>query len=141
MAVAVALLSCSIPGTVALPCPARLPLSLSLLPRHPPPTNPSATMSKDTNMTAAVTTTPQDVKADDVQQTPAPAPPSVQADIEHNLSLLRSAVTILEPRLTTKVLRTLQSIRKRLDDGVLVEAIEKAFPAGACPSPSVGRVH
>lgn len=54
---------------------------------------------------------------------------SVQADIQHNLTLLRSAVSILEPRLTTKVLRTLGSIRKRLDAGALKEAIEAAFPS------------
>lgn len=61
------------------------------------------------------------------------APPSVQADIQHNLTLVRSAVSILEPRLVTKVLRTLGSIRKRLDAAALKEVIEAAFP----PSKSV----
>lgn len=59
---------------------------------------------------------------------------SVQADIQHNLTLLRSAVSILEPRLTTKVLRTLGSIRKRLDAAALKDAIEAAFPTSESPA-------
>lgn len=55
---------------------------------------------------------------------------TVQGDIQHNLTLLRSAVSILEPRLTTKVLRTLGSIRKRLNGAALREVIEAAFPPG-----------
>lgn len=60
---------------------------------------------------------------------------SVQADIQHNLTLLRSAVSILEPRLTTKVLRTLGSIRKRLTATVLRDVIEAAYPPSKLRSP------
>lgn len=64
---------------------------------------------------------------------------SVTADIAHNLATLRSAVAILEPRLTTRVLRTLTSIRKRLvgQPSALRESIEAAFPAGALRPSSV----
>jgi 26S proteasome regulatory subunit N3 len=54
---------------------------------------------------------------------------TVQADIQHNLTLLKSAVSILEPRLTAKVLRTLNSIRKRLNGAALKEVIEATYPA------------
>ncbi|CAD6587891.1 MAG: 26S proteasome non-ATPase regulatory subunit [Cyphobasidiales sp. Tagirdzhanova-0007] len=68
--------------------------------------------------------------AADKATNPAPAPPaSVQSDIAQNLGLLRSAASILEPRLTLKVLRTTNSIRKRLDAKVLKEVIETTFPA------------
>lgn len=64
-----------------------------------------------------------------------PKPHTLQEDIQHNLSLIHSAVTILEPRLTTKVLRTTGAIRKRLAEGdagrtALVEIIEANFPDG-----------
>ena len=72
-----------------------------------------------------------DAASDKTAETLAPAQPaSVQSDIAQNLSLLRSAATILEPRLTLKVLRTTNSIRKRIDAKTLKQVIEVHFPAG-----------
>lgn len=84
-------------------------------------------MAADAEMTPAEGHT-QDSKAPASQGNTGEAV-SVQADIQHNLTLIRSAVSILEPRLTTKVLRTLGSIRKRLTATALKDVIESAFPA------------
>lgn len=81
-------------------------------------------MAADTEMVSSEAS-----KVDVAKDKPAePVPTTVQADIQHNLTLVRSAVSILEPRLVTKVLRTLGSIRKRLDVAALKEVIEAAFP-------------
>lgn len=90
-------------------------------------------MGEDTAMAPAVASAVA-VAIDSKPSTPSSS--SVQADIAHNLGTLRSAVAILEPRLTTRVLRTLTSIRKRLTGAALREAVEAGFPAGECSSSS-----
>lgn len=55
---------------------------------------------------------------------------TVQTDVAHNLTLLRSAVSLLEPRLTTKVIRTTASVRARLDASSLRDIVDTAFPKG-----------
>ena len=58
------------------------------------------------------------------------APPSPTAEIKSNVTLIERAVSTLEPRFTLRVLRTLTTLRKKLDDKVLRDAIESIFPSG-----------
>ena len=57
-------------------------------------------------------------------------------DIKHNLSLISRAVTLLEPRFTTRALRSLPALRKKLgDDGRLLAHVikhGKIYPEGEC---------
>ena len=63
-------------------------------------------------------------------QKPSP-PPSPLTEIKNNIALLERAVSTLEPRFTHRVLRTLTTLRKRIDDTVLREAIELAYAKGS----------
>ncbi|EIM88919.1 diphenol oxidase-A2 [Stereum hirsutum FP-91666 SS1] len=56
-------------------------------------------------------------------------PPSPVAEIKSNAGLIERAVSTLEPRFTHRVLRTLTSLRKKLDDRVLYEAVSEIYPA------------
>lgn len=58
-------------------------------------------------------------------------PPSPVAEIKSNAGLIERAVSTLEPRFTHRVLRTLTSLRKKLDDRVIYEAVSEIYPAGA----------
>jgi len=97
-------------------------------------------LTHQTTMTSSMDTdkkdaAPTDVSKDAQAAAVPPKPHTLQEDIQHNLSLIHSAVSILEPRLTTKVLRTTGAIRKRLlesDDGkaALTEVIQSNFPEG-----------
>lgn len=64
------------------------------------------------------------------EQTPA-------AEIVTNLSLVDRAVSTLEPRFTHRVLRSLTSLRKKLNIKVLMDAIDLAYPAGTLTAVSV----
>jgi 26S proteasome regulatory subunit N3 len=55
-------------------------------------------------------------------------PPSPVADIKSNIALIERAVSTLEPRFTHRVFRTFTSLRKRIDDKVLRDAIEELYP-------------
>lgn len=57
-------------------------------------------------------------------------PPTPVADIKSNVALIERAVSTLEPRFTHRVLRTLTSLRKRIDDKVLHDAIGELYPRG-----------
>ena len=57
-------------------------------------------------------------------------PQSPVAEIKSNIALIERAVTTLEPRFTHRVLRTLTSLRKRIDDKVLRDAIEEVYTKG-----------
>jgi hypothetical protein len=57
-------------------------------------------------------------------------PPSPVADIKSNIALIERAVSTFEPRFTHRVLRTLTSLRKRIDDKVLRDAIEELYLKG-----------
>jgi len=59
-----------------------------------------------------------------------PSPPSPVAEIKSNIILIDRAVLTLEPRFTRRVLRTFTSLRKRLDDNILRDAIEEVYPKG-----------
>lgn len=59
-----------------------------------------------------------------------PAPPTPVQEIKANVALIDRAVSTLEPRFTHRVLRTLTSLRKRLDDKVLRDAVTEIYPDG-----------
>ncbi|KAL1741929.1 PCI domain-containing protein [Schizophyllum fasciatum] len=56
-------------------------------------------------------------------------PPTPQQEIKANVALIERAVSMMEPRFTHRVLRTLTALRKRIDDAVLRDAIQDAYPA------------
>lgn len=71
-----------------------------------------------------------DNKKEEEVKAPPPPPPTPEAEIKSNLSLIERAVSTLEPRFTNRVLRTLTALRKRINDTVLRNAVEGAFPKG-----------
>ncbi|OCH87224.1 hypothetical protein OBBRIDRAFT_796403 [Obba rivulosa] len=62
-----------------------------------------------------------------------PAPPTPVQEIKANVALIDRAVSTLEPRFTHRVLRTLTSLRKRLDDKVLRDAVTELYPDADSP--------
>lgn len=56
-------------------------------------------------------------------------------EILNNITLIGRAVATVEPRFTTRVLRTLNHLRKKLTKPALKDALERAFPKG-CRSSS-----
>jgi 26S proteasome regulatory subunit N3 len=68
-------------------------------------------------------------KKEEKKEEPVP-PPTPQAEIKTNLLLIDRAVSTLEPRFTHRVLRTLTGLRRRLDDAILKEVVETAYPKG-----------
>ncbi|PFH48016.1 hypothetical protein AMATHDRAFT_66365 [Amanita thiersii Skay4041] len=66
---------------------------------------------------------PSDDKAklDDSESTPS-------HEIKTNIALIERGVVTLEPRFTHRVLRSLATLRKRLDGNVLRTAVEEIFP-------------
>ena len=69
---------------------------------------------------------PED-KKDAKEPTPPPTP---AAEIKLNIALIEKAVWSLEPRFTHRVLRSFTALRKKIDDSVLREAIQDAYPVG-----------
>ncbi|KAH8101116.1 diphenol oxidase-A2 [Cristinia sonorae] len=63
------------------------------------------------------------------EETKPSVPVSPVAEIKTNVTLIERAVSTLEPRFTHRVLRTLTSLRKKLNWKVLKEAIEGVYPA------------
>lgn len=55
------------------------------------------------------------------------------ADIKDSVALLESSVSLLEPRLCTRVLRALPSIRSRLDGPALAALLKQYYPQGESP--------
>lgn len=53
-----------------------------------------------------------------------------QLEILQNIALIGRAVSAIESRFTIRVLRTLMTLRKKLDKKVLRSTLEKAFPPG-----------
>ena len=66
-------------------------------------------------------------KKDAKEPTPPPTP---AAEIKSNIALIEKAVWSLEPRFTHRVLRSFTTLRKKLDDAVLREAIQEVYPTG-----------
>ena len=52
-------------------------------------------------------------------------------DLKRNFSLLERAVNTIESRFTTRVLRTLPSIRRRLTSSILAQVISDYYSTGA----------
>ncbi|KAH8113936.1 PCI domain-containing protein [Phellopilus nigrolimitatus] len=71
--------------------------------------------------------TDKDKKGKDKKEEPAPPPPTPAQEIKTNVALIEKGVSMLEPRFTHRVLRSLTSLRKKLDDKVLREAIEDVY--------------
>ncbi|KAG7087549.1 hypothetical protein E1B28_013505 [Marasmius oreades] len=55
-------------------------------------------------------------------------PKSPLVEIKSNVALIDRAVSTIEPRFTQRVLRTLNALRKRIDEDVLRNAIEHVYP-------------
>lgn len=72
----------------------------------------------------------KDVNKDEKKEEETKTPPSPVADIKSNIALIERAVSTLEPRFTHRVLRTLTSLRKRIDEKVLRDTIEELYPKG-----------
>ncbi|KAI0688407.1 diphenol oxidase-A2 [Cytidiella melzeri] len=72
-----------------------------------------------------------DEKADAAKQEAKKQPPTVPEEIKTNVTLIERAVSTFEPRFTLRVLRTLAALRKRLNDKLLVEAIELVYPSNS----------
>ena len=68
-------------------------------------------------------------EAKEVKQETKKAPPSPTAEIKSNVTLIERAVSTLEPRFTLRVLRTLTTLRKKLDDKVLRDSRSAPPPA------------
>ncbi|OCF36915.1 26S proteasome regulatory subunit N3 [Kwoniella heveanensis BCC8398] len=56
---------------------------------------------------------------------------TTEEEILNNITLIGRAVTTIEPRFTIRVLRTLTTLRKKLDKDVLKKALDQAFPKGS----------
>lgn len=63
------------------------------------------------------------------KEKPAP-PPTPLAVIKSNIQLVERAVSTLEPRFTHRVLRSLNSLRKKLNANVLKDAAAEIYPKG-----------
>lgn len=70
-------------------------------------------------------------KKEEEKKAPAP-PPTPQQEIKTNVALIEKGVQLLEPRFTLRVLRTLNSLRKKLDAQVLKDSIEGVYLKGLC---------
>jgi len=65
-----------------------------------------------------------------------PPPLTPVAEIKGNIQLIERAVSTLEPRFTLRVLRSITTLRKKLDASVLREAIDFSYPKRTSLSPS-----
>lgn len=70
-------------------------------------------------------------KEEKKEAAPPPPPPTPEAEIKANIALIERAVATLEPRFTHRVLRTLATLRKRIDEKVLRNAISEVYAKGA----------
>lgn len=72
----------------------------------------------------------KDEKKEEDKKDEAKPPPPPATEIKSNVALIERAVSTLEPRFTHRVLRTLTSLRKRVDDRVLRDAIDELYAKG-----------
>lgn len=68
-----------------------------------------------------------------VEEEKKPIPLTPTAEIKANIALIERAVATLEPRFTHRVLRSLNHLRKRLDDKILRDAINESYVPGEWP--------
>jgi len=73
-----------------------------------------------------------EVKKEDpkIEEETKPIPPSPVAEIKSNIILIERAVSTLEPRFTHRVLQTLTSLRKQINEKVLRDTIEEIYLPG-----------
>ena len=67
---------------------------------------------------------------EEAKETPPPPPPTPVQEIKANVALIERAVSTLEPRFTIRVLRSLNILRRKLNDGVLRDAIGEVYRKG-----------
>ncbi|KAJ3758815.1 PCI domain-containing protein [Lentinula raphanica] len=67
-------------------------------------------------------------KQETTQEEVKKEPPTPLAEIKGNFVLIDRAVSTLEPRFTHRVLRTLTTLVKKIDEGIIRNAIEEAYP-------------
>ena len=65
------------------------------------------------------------------EEKPKKVPLTPTAEIKANATLIERAVSTFEPRFTHRVLRTLTSLKKKLNAGILRSVVEDLYPAGA----------
>jgi hypothetical protein len=61
---------------------------------------------------------------------PKQPPPTPMQEIKANIALIERAINDLESRYTYRVLRSFTSLRKRINDKVLRDAIDENYPKG-----------
>ncbi|KAJ7584924.1 PCI domain-containing protein [Mycena floridula] len=80
-----------------------------------------------------------DKKEEKKEEEKAPVPPPTpSAEIKTNLALIDKAVLTMEPRFTHRVLRSLGSLRKRVDAQILKNAVQEAYPECAVRNALLG---
>ncbi|OAX39807.1 PCI-domain-containing protein [Rhizopogon vinicolor AM-OR11-026] len=67
-------------------------------------------------------------KEENEKEAPKQPPPTPTQEIKANIALIERAINDLEPRYTYRVLRSFTSLRKRISDKVLRDAIEENYP-------------
>ncbi|BEJ12013.1 hypothetical protein CspHIS471_0204730 [Cutaneotrichosporon sp. HIS471] len=86
----------------------------------------TSTPSKEKEASASPVVDTKETKAE-----PAPPVLTVEDEILNNITLIGRAVATAEPRFTTRVLRTLTHLRKKITKPVLKDALDRAFPKGS----------
>ncbi|KAF4564663.1 26S proteasome non-ATPase regulatory subunit [Pleurotus pulmonarius] len=79
----------------------------------------------------------KDKKDEAKKEDPKPEPPTPVQEIKTNIVLIERAVSTLEPRFTHRVLRSLTSLRKKIDNKVLRDAIEVTYPKDSAAKKSL----
>jgi 26S proteasome regulatory subunit N3 len=68
-----------------------------------------------------------------------PVPLTPLQEVKANVTLIDRAVANLEPRFTHRVLRTLSSLRKKLDENIIRNAIDELYLRGMYSEYTVAR--
>lgn len=75
------------------------------------------------------------------EEKPKKIPLTPAAEIKANAALIERAVSTFEPRFTHRVLRTLTTLKKKLDASILRNAIEELYPTGMFNEHTVSFTH
>ena len=78
-------------------------------------------------------------KPDESKQEEKPVPLTPLQEVKANVTLIDRAVANLEPRFTHRVLRTLTSLRKKLDENIIRNAIDELYLRGMYSEYTVAR--
>lgn len=85
----------------------------------------------------STTTAPATTTTKEKDSTPPTPPVSPATEIKNNAVLIERAVSTLEPRFTHRVLRSLTTLRKKLNAGVLKEATGALYPKDSANASSL----